>query len=106
VPYEIVLEQEFQMVSGTAKVAGQTVKLQNAKLQANALTFELTADVQGTPIRHQFSGVVSGATIGGVADLAAPTLQSRTEWSATRAGPAMSAATGPNETLPSPFQAR
>jgi hypothetical protein len=85
VPYTITLQQEFQMVSGTAQVAGQSVKLANAKLYGDALTFEFTANVQGTPIRHRFNGVVSGATIGGSADLAGPKLQSRTEWNAVRA---------------------
>jgi SAM-dependent methyltransferase len=85
VPYEITLQQEFQRVTGTARVGGQNVELQNAKLYGDALTFEFSASVQGIPIRHQFSGVVSGATMAGVADLAGPKLQSRTEWSAVRA---------------------
>jgi SAM-dependent methyltransferase len=100
VPYEITFQQEFQNVSGSARVAGQSVKLQSAKLSGDALTFEFTADVQGTTVRHQFSGVVSGATLAGVADLAGPKLQSRTEWSAVRS-PQSAATTGAAQTLPS-----
>ena len=100
VPYAITLEQTFQMVSGTAQVAGQSVKLENAKLYGDALTFEFTANVQGTPIKHRFSGVVSGATIGGSADLAGPKLQSRTEWNAVRVSQPAAAASAPPASAP------
>ena len=84
VPYEFTLQQEFQKVSGTAQVGGRRVDLQNVKLTGDELTFEFPADVQGLPIKHQFAGKVFGSTIGGTADLSAPKLQARTEWSAIR----------------------
>ena len=84
VPYEFALQQQFQKVSGTAQVGGRTVKLENAKLVGDALTFEFAADVQGIPVKHQFSGKVEGTSIGGTADLSAPKLQARTDWSAQR----------------------
>jgi SAM-dependent methyltransferase len=84
VPYEFTLGQEFQNASGTARVAGQTVKLDNVKLHARALSFEFTADIDGMPIRHQFSGEVINNTIGGTADLSAARLQARSDWSAVR----------------------
>jgi hypothetical protein len=84
VSYAFTLEQEFQKVSGSALVAGRTVKLENVRLLGDDLTFEFAAEVQGLPLKHQFSGKVFGATIGGTADLSAPKLQSRTEWSAVR----------------------
>ena len=84
VAYSFNLQQEFQKVTGTAQVAGRTVKLENVKLLGDALTFDLAAEVQGIAVKHQFSGKVEGAYIGGTADLSAPKLQSRTEWSAKR----------------------
>ena len=84
VAYEFTLQQEFQKVSGTARVGGRTAKLQNVKLVGDALSFEFAADVQGLPIKHQFAGRVDGSTIGGTADLSAPRLLARTEWSANR----------------------
>jgi hypothetical protein len=84
VPYEFALQQEFQNVSGTAQVGGRRVKLVNAKLVGDSLTFDFAADVQGMAVKHHFAGKVDGATIGGTADLDAPKLQSKTDWSAHR----------------------
>jgi hypothetical protein len=84
VPYEFTLEQQFQKVSGTARVGGRAAKLENVKLVGDALSFDFAADVQGQPIRHQFAGSVFGGTIAGTADLSAPKLSARTEWSAVR----------------------
>lgn len=94
VMYEITLAQQFQAVSGTARVGGRNVKLQNTKLSGDTLSFELTADVQGMTIHHQFSGKVDGSNIGGTADLSAPKLQARTDWYATRAAKAAAAPAG------------
>src|SRR5688572_4978237 len=80
VDYEIALKQEFQMIDGTARVAGRTVKLQNAKLNGNHLSFEFTADVGGAPIRHAFDGTVYGGLVNGTADLSGATLQAKLEW--------------------------
>ena len=57
------------MIDGTARVAGRTVKLQNAKLHGDQLSFEFTADVDGAPISMHFNGTVDGAAINGTADL-------------------------------------
>ncbi|HEX2827791.1 MAG TPA: methyltransferase domain-containing protein [Burkholderiales bacterium] len=84
VPYEFTLQQEFQKVSGTAKVGGRTAKLTNVKLVGDELSFDFAADVQGSPTRHHFTGKVDGAAIDGTADLSAPKLSARTDWSANR----------------------
>lgn len=94
VSYEITLAQAFQVVSGTARVGGVDIKLENAKLSGDMLSFELTADVQGMTINHQFSGKVDGGNIGGTADLSAPRLQARTDWYATRAAKTAAAPAG------------
>ena len=92
VQYQITLTQEFQVVSGSASVGGRTAKIENAKLNGSQLSFEMTAEVDGTPLKHQFSGNVRDGNILGTVDLAGATLQARTEWTATRAPRA--AATG------------
>jgi hypothetical protein len=86
VPYAFTLAQEFQRVSGAAQVGGRAVPLENTKLRGDELSFELTAEIDGVRIKHQFTGKVLGGYIGGTADLSAPKLQARTDWSATRAG--------------------
>ena len=84
VPYELTLQQAFQNVTGSARVAGRTVRIRNAKLEGDRLEFELTAELNGMPVVHRFSGKVDGDTIGGTADLAGPRLQARMDWAATR----------------------
>lgn len=87
VTYEFSLQQEFQMVSGSARVAGRSVKLQNAKLNGAELTFDFIAEVDGMPVKHSFSGIVDGAFMTGTADLAGARLQAKLDWNAKRAGP-------------------
>jgi hypothetical protein len=84
VNYELALEQQYQAIGGTARVGGQTVKIENAKLQGDRLSFDFTANVGGTPLKHQFSGTVQGATMYGTADLSGAKLQSKLDWSAMR----------------------
>lgn len=83
-PYQFTLQQQFQKVSGTASVGSGQVPLQNVKLVGDELTFDFAADVRGEPIRHHFTGKVAGNAIDGTADLSAPKLSARTDWSATR----------------------
>jgi hypothetical protein len=80
VDYEIALKQQFQMIGGSARVGGRTVKLQNAKLHGERLSFEFTADIGGAPIRHAFSGTVSDGQVHGTADLSGARLQAKLEW--------------------------
>ena len=47
-----------------------------------ASTIEFTAEIDGVPIRHQFSGKVAGTSIDGTADLSGARLQSRMDWAA------------------------
>jgi hypothetical protein len=86
VNYQITLQQSFQQVSGTARVGGRTVKLQNAKLSGEQLSFDFTADLTGAPIKHHFSGRVDGDIVSGTADLVGARLQAKLDWSAKRAG--------------------
>jgi Methyltransferase domain len=96
VAYDFTLQQQYQTVSGTARVANQNVTLTNVELNGAALRFELTANVGGVSINHQFSGRVEGSNIDGTAELSAPRLQARTEWYATRAAQGPGAPTAQN----------
>ena len=84
VTYEFVLDQKFQAVSGSARVAGRSVALQNARLRGTQLTFDFTADVDGAPAKHSFRGTVEGNSITGTADVSGPKLQSKFDWTARR----------------------
>ncbi len=82
--YEIALEQQFQTVTGAVKVGGRTVSLQNTNLLGENLSFEFTADLGGGPVKHVFSGIVTGALLSGTADLNGARVQARQDWSARR----------------------
>jgi len=82
--YEITLAQEFQAVTGSVRVAGRTVNLQNAKLMGDQLSFEFTADLGAGPVKHQFAGTVAGAQLNGTVDLNGAKLQAKQDWSAKR----------------------
>ena len=82
--YEVALEQQYQMVTGTARVGEQRVKLENAKLQGDQLSLEFTADVGGAPVKHLFNGTVQGRNVNGTADLSGAKLQAKLEWTAAQ----------------------
>jgi hypothetical protein len=84
IAYEIALDQQYQVVRGTARLGGRSAQLQNVRLQGDQLSFDFTADVGGVPIKHSFSGTVSGANVYGTADLSGAQLQAKLDWTAAR----------------------
>jgi hypothetical protein len=82
--YEVTLTQKFQMVSGSAKVGGRTVKLSNARLRGDEIRFGFTAEVNGAPVKHEFSGRIEGERISGSAALSGSRLQAQLDWQAER----------------------
>ena len=89
--YELELDQKFQEISGTVRVGARASALQNAKLSGDQITFSFTADVNGTPLKHNFAGRVGIDSIVGTASVSGPRSQSQHEWSATRGARAGSA---------------
>jgi hypothetical protein len=83
--YEFMFEQKYQMVSGSAQVNGRPVKILDAKLRGAELAFSFTAEVNGAPLKHEFSGRVDGGRIIGQAALSGSRLTARVEWIAERA---------------------
>ena len=89
--YEVRLEQRYQVVTGSAWVGGRETKILGGRLRGKEIRFHFTADVNGSPVKHQFAGEVEGDTINGNAVLSGPRLQAKLEWNARRAaGPAAS----------------
>jgi len=87
-PYEVTLDQKFQVVSGSARVGGRTVKLQDARLNGDDLRFTLTTDVNGAPVKHEFAGKIEGDSLTGSVVLSGTRVQGQQEWNARRAGSA------------------
>ena len=63
--YSFKFEQEFQEVSGVARVGGRDIRLPMFKLNGDQVAFTLTAPVKGKPVAHRFSGSIKGDTIEG-----------------------------------------
>jgi len=87
-PYEVTLEQTFQVVSGAGRVGGRVVKVQEARLNGDDLRFTFTADVNGAAVKHEFSGKVEGDSINGSVVVSGARVQGQQEWNARRSGAA------------------
>lgn len=83
--YEFMFEQKYQVLGGSVQVNGRAVKILDAKLRGAELRFSFTADVNGAPVKHEFSGSVDGGRIIGQAALSGSRLTARVEWIAERA---------------------
>jgi hypothetical protein len=75
-PATLSLRQQLTRVSGTARLDGRDVPLEDARLRGDRLSFKLAGR------RGAFSGLVKGRTIEGVVD----TGGSKAPWSATLGG--------------------
>ncbi|MBX3651807.1 MAG: class I SAM-dependent methyltransferase [Burkholderiales bacterium] len=82
--YEIRLEQKYQSVGGSVRVNGKPALIQGAKLSGAELTLSFTAEINGAPVKHEFSGRVDGGRMAGEAALSGKQLASRVEWIAER----------------------
>ncbi len=82
--YEMVLEQNFQMLTGTVRVGGRSASLQDAKLRGDQISGSFTADVNGSALKHEFTGRVAGGSIEGSVKLSGARTQGQLEWNATR----------------------
>ena len=91
--YDVSFEQKYQQVSGTARINGRAVKIDWAKLSGDELMFTLSAEVNGTVVKHEFSGRVTGNAMTGQVVLSGSRMAARVEWTAERA--ARTAATPP-----------
>jgi hypothetical protein len=76
------------VVTGTARIGGRTVKLEDARLNGDDLRFSFMADVNGTPLKHEFSGKVQGDSINGSATVSGARVQGQQDWNARRSGSA------------------
>ncbi len=82
--YEMVLEQNFQTISGVVRAGGRSVKLQDAKLRGDQISGSFTAEINGAALKHEFSGRVAGGSIEGSVKLTGSRSQRQVEWSAAR----------------------
>jgi len=65
VPYQFEFEQRFQLVHGTARVAGRDLRLPQFRLNGEAISFNLAVPGAGGAVTHRFAGKVKGDAIEG-----------------------------------------
>lgn len=83
-PYEMRLEQKYQTVTGSAWAGGRTATLREVRLSGPEMRFSFTIEIDGTPVKHEFSGKIDGDAIAGTAMLSGARIQSQAEWAARR----------------------
>jgi hypothetical protein len=76
--YQVALKQRFQVIEGTAGVAGRQIKAQNLTLRGNDITFALP---EGKGL-SRFSGRINGDAMEGTVESSGGKLAQR--WTATR----------------------
>lgn len=82
--YEMLLSQRYQTFTGTARLAGQPVRLEATRLRGDEIEFAFTADIDGQPVRHVLRGRVDGDAVSGRAELSGARYQGQHDWSARR----------------------
>jgi hypothetical protein len=95
--YELKLEQKYQVITGSASVGGRPVRLQDARLRGGEIRFAFTAEVNGLPVKHEFTGKVAGEAVTGSARLSGARLQGQHDWNARRTA---QSSTGPRGDQP------
>jgi len=95
--YELKLEQKYQVITGSASVGGRAVRLQDARLRGGEIRFAVTLEVNGSPVKHEFTGKVAGETVTGSVRLSGARLQGQHEWNARRIA---QTSTGPRDAVP------
>jgi SAM-dependent methyltransferase len=89
--YEIRLEQQYQVITGSVWLAGRTATLREAKLRGAEISFNFTLDVNGVPVRQAYNGRIEGDSIIGTTEISGPRIQAQVEWSASRGARSASA---------------
>ena len=80
--FNLSVAQNFQAVTGSVAVDGNTWPLQNARLRGDEISFSLSDPRDKT--RYDFSGKIAGQAITGAAQVVGANAQRRLEWDAVR----------------------
>jgi hypothetical protein len=79
---ELNLQQTFQELRGSASLGGGPARVEDPRLRGDEVRFTLVAQVNGRPVRQEFTGRISGDTIRGKTRV--PHAESAAEWQAKR----------------------
>ena len=82
--YELSFDQKYQFMTGTARNADKSARIDNARLRGDEISFTLSLEVNGVPLKHEFSGRVADDRMSGQVQLSGARVAARVEWNAER----------------------
>lgn len=82
--YEVSFEQKYQFLGGSARLGERITRIDNARLRGEEISFGFTLEVNGAPLRHEFSGRVLDGRMSGDVRLSGARVAARVEWNAER----------------------
>lgn len=90
--YDLTVSQQFQVLSGTVRVAGREARIEEGRLDGDRITLRYTSEVDGNRLEHRLDGRVAGHSIVGTVSVTGGGVQRQAEWKATRLSASESAA--------------
>jgi SAM-dependent methyltransferase len=81
------LKQDYQSVSGNARIGGRATPITNAKLVGDRLSFTVASETGGKKATMRFSGRVQGGAIKGAVQVEGGPSAGKRDWTAKRNGP-------------------
>jgi hypothetical protein len=82
--FVLMLDQNFQKIEGTVSVAGRDVKIEDAKLVGEQISFAVTFESNGARLRCEFSGRIINNAIEGQGRIMRGQSGQQLAWNATR----------------------
>jgi len=92
---ELVVSQHFQTLSGTVRVGGKEVKVEQGRLEGDRITLGFTVAVGGSSLQHRLTGRVADQSIVGTVSVMGGAVRGEAEWTATRVASPKAAASWP-----------
>jgi hypothetical protein len=82
--YELRAVQRYQKVDALVRVDGEVRKVENVRLNADALSFTVHTAIKGNTVRQTFDARVAGDSMVGNVSISGPRLQGAAEFAAER----------------------
>ncbi len=79
---EFEFTQTYQVISGSAKIGAQTVKLPDSRIKGDQIEFAVLVKAGDAATRHEFHGTIKGDTIDGTVSIGSGSTAKQLPWSA------------------------
>lgn len=82
--YDLRAVQRYQKVDALVRVDGEVRKVENVRLNGDALSFTVVTDIKGSPVRQSFDARIAGDAMTGSVSTSGPRLHGAAEFAAER----------------------